>query len=71
MVSKSKDHDVKFVERLALNVIKQMIDRYVETDSWKKIFEKVLCKICKKTFCNDKNLNTHMEKYHESVSSVK
>ena len=71
MVSKSKDHEVKFVERLAMNVIKQMLDRYVETDCWKKIFEKVMCRICKKPFCNEKNLTTHMEKYHDSSMAIK
>ena len=71
MVSKSKEYEVKFVERLALNVLKQMVDRYVETDSWKKIFEKVVCNMCKKAFCNEKNLKTHIEKYHEIIQTVK
>ena len=53
MISKSKEHDVKFVGILATDIIKQLFDRFAQTDGWKNIFEilkvtKPTCQTCKK-----------------------
>ena len=39
MITKSKEHDAKFVGILATDIIKQLFDKYTSTDGWKNIFE--------------------------------
>ena len=68
MPTKSKEHDAKFVGILATDIIKHQFDRYTSTDGWKNIFElskikKPICQVCNKSFCNEKNLKTHFQKY--------
>ena len=71
MITKSKEHDAKFVGILATDIIKQLFDKYTSTDGWKNIFEiskikKPTCQVCNKTFCSEKNLKTHFQKYHQA-----
>ena len=76
MFTKSKEHDIKFVGILATDIIKQLFDRFAQTDGWKNIFEilkvtKPTCQTCRKSFCSEKNLKTHTQKYHGTESGIK
>ena len=78
MVNKSKKHEVKFVEMLALDVIKKLIDMFSSDDGWINLFRTVhkfsdkeiqnkksyFCHFCNNGFCNLKNLKVHIEKFH-------
>ena len=75
MINKSKKHDVKFVELLAIDVIKPLLDRFGSGDGWKSFvktapnqsdnLKKVHnCHICKKGLCTEKNLKNQLEKIH-------
>ena len=76
MICKSREHDNKFVSILAVDVIKHLFDRFEATDGWKNLLEfstvkKPSCQICKKSFCNEKNLKTHIKKYHTTEKIIK
>ena len=75
MVCKSREYDNKFVSILSKDVIKHLIDTFEATDEWKTLkfspFKKPSCSICKKSFCNEKNLKTHIKKYRTNSSVFK
>ena len=69
MITKSKKHEVKYVKLLAIDVIKIMIDKFISGEGWGLIFKKnttqqFICSPCNKSFVCEKNMNTHMEKFH-------
>ena len=67
MINKSKKHDVKFVELLAIDVIKPLLGRFGSGEGWKcsvKTDPNHICHICKKGLYTDKNLKNHLEKIH-------
>ena len=81
MINKSKKFDVKFVEILAFEVVKQLLDRFGTGDGWINLLKAVpkgpikdssnkkshFCHFCNNGFCNLKNLKVHIEKYHQVV----
>ena len=81
MVNKSKKHEEKFVEILALDVIKKLIDMFSSEDGWINLFRSVpkvnnkdglnkkthFCHFCSNGFCNITNLKSHIEKFHQIV----
>ena len=76
MVCKSREHEDKFVRILANDVIKYLLDTFEATDEWKKLlkfstFKKPSCLTCKKSFCSEKNLKTHIKKYHTNHTVFK
>ena len=76
MICKSREYESKFVSMLSVDVIKYLLDHYEETDEWKTLltfsaFKKPVCKVCKKSFCNEKNLKTHIKKYHTEEKIIK
>ena len=78
MICKSREYENKFVSILAIDIIKHLLDNFETTDGWKNTLEfftvkKPACQMCKKSFCNEKNLQTHMKKYHTTgtVKNVK
>ena len=72
LINKSKKNDIKFVETLAIDVIKQLLDRFDSEDGWLNVI-KVLqndenqkkkphfCHFCNKGFATEKNLKVHIE----------
>ena len=69
MITKSKRHDVKFVKLLATDIIKIMIDTFISGEGWSLIFKKnanqqFVCVACSKGFISEKNMNTHIGKFH-------
>ena len=72
MVCKAREYENKFVSILSIDVIKHLLDSFEATDGWKTLkfstFKKPSCRLCKKIFCNEKNLKTHIKKYHTSNS---
>ena len=77
---KEKPEDVKFVEILAFDVIKNLLDRFEAEKGWKHLLQEVkkdaqnkkshFCQYCKKGFCSDKNLKVHVEKFHMNIWSL-
>ena len=61
MICKSREHEKKFVSILGNDIVKHFLDNFEATDGWKTLLEKASfkkpsCQMCKKTFCNEKNL---------------
>ena len=75
MINKSKKCDIKFVESLAIDVVKQLLDRFDSEDGWLNVM-KVLpnnelqkkkshfCHFCNKGFATEKNVKVHIDKFH-------
>ena len=77
LLSKSKKFDALFVQILAIDIIKQLIDRFSSGNGWidalivpnrniKKDDSKKTeyCYFCGNGFCSVRNLRVHIEKYH-------
>ena len=76
MICKSREYEKKFVSILGNDIVKHFLDNFEATDGWKTLLEKASfkkpsCQMCKKTFCNEKNLRTHMKKYHTNIKVIK
>ena len=76
MICKSREYDNKFVSTLAIDIIKYLLDNFEVTDGWKDIsrvsnVKKPSCKLCKKSFCNERNLKVHMKKFHTNSNIIK
>ena len=76
MICKSREHENKFVSILSKDVIKHLLDVFEATDGWKSflkfsVYKKPSCTKCKKSFCNDKNLMTHIKKYHSETTALR
>ena len=76
MICKSREHKNKFVSMLSNDVIKYLLDTFESTDGWKTVlkfstFKKPSCLTCKKSFCSEKNLNTHIKKFHTNNTIFK
>ena len=76
MICKSREYEIKFVSILANDIVKYLLDNFEKTDGWKNVLEfssskKPACQVCKKLFCNEKNLKVHMKKYHTSSVDIK
>ena len=80
MLNKSRKHDVKFVEILAFDVIKQLLDRFGTGDGWNSLVnvltKKVVqtkkshhCQFCNKGFCNENNVKVQIGKFHTDVKT--
>ena len=82
MTNKSKRHDIKFVEILTFDIVKQLLDRFGSGpgDGWigvLKVVPKIVkkddqkkshyCHFCNNGFCNVKNLKVHIQKYHQVI----
>ena len=72
----NEESHVKWVEILATDIVKQLFDRYASTDGWKNIFDvsqesKPTCQFCKISFCNERNLKTHVQKFHSQDLPLK
>ena len=76
-VNKSKKFENEFVKMLAVDVIKQLIDRFQPGDGWIDVLSVVTktskkeddkksfyCHFCGNGFCNIKNLKVHIDKFH-------
>ena len=78
VTNKCKKHEVKFVKILALEVIQPLLDKFISGEGWTNLLKKVNltvtnkkvhpCKNCNKGFCTEKNLETHIQKFHTKVS---
>ena len=60
---------------MANDVIKHLLDNF-ESTGWKSVLEfftvkKPSCQLCKKTFCSENNLKTHIKKYHTNGKNIK
>ena len=67
MINQSRKHDVKFVEILAMEIIKPLLDKFENGEGWKNLLKShpaLTCNICNKTLCTEKNLKNHMGKIH-------
>ena len=65
---------------LAVEVIKQLLNRFENGEGWKRFVKTsvnavekskvVLCSICKKSYATEKTLKTHMLKFHKGVKQL-
>ena len=82
MTNKSKRYDIKFVDILTFDIVKQLLDRFGSGsgDGWiglLKVVPKTVkkddqkkshyCHFCNNGFSNLKNLKVHIEKYHQVI----
>ena len=67
-VKKSKNADAKFVEIMAVDIIKKLLDKHLSGRGWKslKSYNVIKCTQCDKTFCAERYLSTHIKKYHDA-----
>lgn len=72
VVKKAKESDEKFIEILAKEVIKPMIDLFIKGQGWAGIIDcqnevktKIQCDLCGKEFVTVKNVQVHKKKFHE------
>ena len=72
MITKSKKYEAMYVRLLAVEIIKPLIDLFISGEGWNNLFSKssirankpFVCSVCNKGFATEKNLNTHIEKFH-------
>ena len=68
MINKSKKYEVKFVEILAIDVVKQLLDRFDCGNGWLNTIQVIPNNeqhFCNKGFATEKNVKTHIEKFHK------
>ena len=72
VISKCKKSESKFVETATKDVIIPLLDMFLSGKGWGSIFKPQVahkakeyqCKHCKNKFTSEKNLKTHMRKFH-------
>ena len=76
MINKWKKNDIKFVETLAIDVIKQLLDRFDSEDGWLKVIKVIqnienqkkkqhFCHVCNNGFATEKDVKVHIEKFQQ------
>ena len=72
-IKKSKNSDAKFVEIMAVDIIKKLLDKHLSGRGWKslKSYNVIKCTKCEKTFCAERYLSTHIKKYHVDNINIK
>ena len=79
LVKKSKEHDERFVEKVALSVVKPILDCLIAGGDLKSLLKtaaknskshpktktKKICQVCDKSFMSEKYLNIHISKLHK------
>ena len=70
VINKSKENDVKFVKVLAINVIKNLIDKFISKEGWSKLksINVINCEKCDKLFSAERYLKAHMANKHKETS---
>ena len=71
MVTKLKDHELKWVKILS-DVIKALLDMSISGEGWKKMKSenKIKCNQCEKFFSSERYMKSHATKIHKEVKPL-
>ena len=75
VVNRSKESEVKFLDILANDVVKVLLDNFISGEGWAKVLNntqreketngRFMCIYCTQIFVSSKNLQTHKKKFHQ------